>query len=281
MKVLIVFGFLFCNIVGDDVDIKNCGLNNVLKEQQNLTSFIVWGESTSSPGARPWVCSVGFLETEIWEHQCGGTLVTYRHVLTAAHCPVTFAFWKKDDVIKVRCGDYHLVESSDNIGVQVREVELFEIHDGYKYELSNYDISILVLKVPLKATDYVRPICMGNLKNVLTSNGAIVLGWGKDRNGDHGQELKRATVTILDPYYSNTTLKTFKAFEVDLFYALDQTGSGSGVCFGDSGGRIFSFNSKEFPHELKVIVNGGKRCGSFESPDIYTSTSVTMENNVS
>ena len=51
------------------------------------------------------------------------------------------------------------------------EVELFEIHDGYKYELPNY--------VPLKATYYLRTICMGNLKNVLTSYGAIVLGGGK------------------------------------------------------------------------------------------------------
>ena len=59
-----------------------------------------------------------------------------------------------------------------------------------------------------------------------------------------------------------------------MFCAVDQTGSGSGVCFGDSGGPIFGFNSKEFRYELKGIVNGGKRCGSFESPDIYTSTSV-------
>ena len=84
---------------------------------------------------------------------------------------MSHAFWKKDDVINVRCGDYLLVESSDNSGVQVREIDLFEIHDGYKYELPNY--------VPLKATYNLRPICMGNMKNVLTSYGAIVLGGGK------------------------------------------------------------------------------------------------------
>ena len=63
-------------------------------------------------------------------------------------------------------------------------------------------------------------------------------------------------------------------FGEDLFCAADQTGDKSGSCFGDSGGPIFSLNDENgnLQYKLVGIVNGGRRCGSFNTPDIYTST---------
>ena len=38
-------------------------------------------------GKWPWMASLGFYdENNKWSHQCGTTLITNRHFLTAAHC---------------------------------------------------------------------------------------------------------------------------------------------------------------------------------------------------
>ena len=36
---------------------------------------------------QPWVVSIGSFQSDInWDHQCSGSLVTNKHVLTAARC---------------------------------------------------------------------------------------------------------------------------------------------------------------------------------------------------
>ncbi len=36
---------------------------------------------------QPWMVSLGrFVGTIKWDHQCGGSLITSRHVLTAGNC---------------------------------------------------------------------------------------------------------------------------------------------------------------------------------------------------
>ena len=60
--------------------IEKCGL------KPENTKFIV-GPVNKDVGDWPWMASIGFFsEDNKWIHQCGGTLITSRHILTAAHC---------------------------------------------------------------------------------------------------------------------------------------------------------------------------------------------------
>jgi len=62
-------------ILADDA----CGKNSFPD-----SNFVV---NRSPLGHWPWMASYGFIKEEKqWEHQCGATLISDRHFLTAAHC---------------------------------------------------------------------------------------------------------------------------------------------------------------------------------------------------
>jgi hypothetical protein len=188
-----LFPICINHLVSGNINPKGCGVNSLLEDQVDPRQFIV-GEAMTGPGSWPWVCSVGFHTSGVWEHQCGGTLVTYRHVLTAAHCLEEFKEDGRDERIKVQCGDFNLIESMDDGGVQVLDVSHYDIHDAYNFP--NYDISVLVMKTKFHASTFIRPICLENSTQVHSMDGVLVLGWGMDRNREWGKKLNLAKLQI-------------------------------------------------------------------------------------
>jgi len=274
---LVVACLILSTTMGEMLNTKNCGLNEILERKINRTSYIVGGR-TAGAGVWPWACSVGFTKQNMWEHYCGGTLVTPRHVLTAAHCLVAFEEQRRAQTLQVRCGDFNLLQSDDDQYVQVGDVAYYDLHDSYEYGLTNYDVGILHLKTSFQENDnFIRPICLKRIsQNLEDSNAVAVIGWGAgllDERDQVGQELKIATLEVFSDDYCEAVVSRDNrtgVFGEDLFCAGDSTGSFQGSCNGDSGGPVFSLTPKQSRYELIGLINSGENCGLSGLPSVFT-----------
>lgn len=110
---------------------EGCGFSN---ETHNR----VVGGVPARLGAWPWMALVGYKNSlgEI-SFKCGGTLITSRHVLTAAHCI-------RNDLFSVRLGEHDLSTTSET---KTQDVLVSKIipHPNYDKKDGHSDMAILVL----------------------------------------------------------------------------------------------------------------------------------------
>lgn len=59
-----------------------CGYTSVANKK-------IVGGVVSKKGAWPWIALLGYDDASSNPFKCGGTLITARHVITAAHCVIT------------------------------------------------------------------------------------------------------------------------------------------------------------------------------------------------
>ena len=95
-------------------------------------------------GAWPWIVALGFHNyTHPWKDpqwHCGGSLISARHVLTAAHCAIL------NSLYVVRIGDLNLKRDDDGAHPIQMGFESKLIHPNYIDGQHPHDIAILKLE---------------------------------------------------------------------------------------------------------------------------------------
>lgn len=170
---------------------------------------------------------------------CGGTLISSKSVITAAHCINTSTKNYRADEVVLYLGRYSLVDWSE-VGTVTSNVEQIVIHTDYKRQRDSYDadIAILIMTRRIEFNEFVRPACLwpgtSSIQEIEGKNG-VVVGWGKDGTSNIVSNIpKMVSLPIVNSITCVQTSESLsKAVSNRTFCA--GTLKGEGPCHGDSG----------------------------------------------
>ncbi|CAF4836578.1 unnamed protein product [Pieris macdunnoughi] len=244
-KALVIFSFLLWEARGE--------INN------DLDPRVVGGEDAAE-GSAPFIASLrrirhvqGRTETM---HFCGGTILTQKWILSAAHC----TYRVPAHSIQVRVGTNKRTSGGNSY-----DVVSIVIHENYTANTSKNDISLLKIFGSIKFDTNIQPIKLPT-SNIGPGVMCKLTGWGKIDSQAVPENLQvvyniiTISVEECNRRLANVTEKFLPIIDKQLC-TITKEGKGSGQ--GDSGGPLISDG-------VQVgIVSWGVPCAQGR-PDVLT-----------
>ncbi|MHB1185727.1 MAG: serine protease [Desulfobulbia bacterium] len=218
----------------------------------------------AEPGQFPW--QVALLTSAIKDNErallCGGTLITPRWIVTAAHCVDSR---KTPDQLQVLIGETSLRKST----AKRTDIKKIVVHPNWDSSTRDNDIALLLLQSPVNGTE-IRPIPIISPNEERTFSPEtkfIVSGWGAtSESGPISFDLLWAEVGFIATSICNETTAYNGKLTDNMLCAGAMKGERDS-CLYDSGGPLVLQST---PDKLVGIVIGGDGCARPNKPGIYT-----------
>jgi len=281
----------------------------------------VLGGVATSPGMFPFTALLGYPNTQRrwserlqkWfnddspKYKCGGTLINYWYVVTAAHCQ------GNSKVSTVRLGEWEVGRKTDctTDGFCLQPHQDFDIgkadvtiHENYQRRPSNVENDIALIKLPRPAilNSGVQMVCLPspeaasqlnlpNLRDGLTGTFPNVVGWGyteydpfslSKNQGDFKTDnvantvQQRLGIPVLSASQCTQKFGRFKPLESQLCAGAEL---GKDSCKGDSGGPLYiskvlssgnpTIDGSQPWYLIGIVSFGSRECGAGK-PGVYT-----------
>ncbi|KAH8416691.1 hypothetical protein KR222_007077 [Zaprionus bogoriensis] len=199
---------------------------------------------------------------------CGGTLISDRFVLTAAHC----LYAESGAINVVRLGELDFDSVSDDAQPEDFEVKSLREHPQYKYPVLYHDIAMVELSRAVGLSVYKQPACLPNDDGDQYLQ-FIAIGWGHTTfAGENSSGLRKV---LLRRYAGNCLVAEELEELPNGFNASTQLCIGSSeakdTCNGDSGGPVLVQQLKNAcMYRVMGITSSGIGCGTPNVPSVYT-----------
>uniref|UniRef100_A0A672ZWJ1 Hepsin n=1 Tax=Sphaeramia orbicularis TaxID=375764 RepID=A0A672ZWJ1_9TELE len=223
-------------------------------------------------GSWPWQVSLQYDGV----HQCGGSIISNRWIVSAAHCfPERYRFVNR---WRVLLGSIY----NKPVNANVAEVKTIVYHSSYlpfvdaNIDDNSRDIAVLALTQPLTFNEYVQPVCLPAYgQRLVDGQMGTVTGWGNVGYYGHlADVLQEANVPIISDAVCNAPDYYDNQITTSMFCAGYEKG-GTDACQGDSGGPFVAEDclSKTIRYRLLGVVSWGTGCAMPKKPGVYTRVS--------
>jgi len=231
----------------------------------NVNGFIVGGVEARKHSI-PWQIGLGTMIRYGSKYYqggqiCGGSIVSDRLVVTAAHC---ISRGKK---YYVAVGQHSKSDSSDPMK-KIIEVEEAITHPNWNpRNIVKYDIAVLKLAKPISFNNGVQPICLPKAGAEYSDSAQfLVSGWGTTSEGGRASDK---LMQLVVPHIKTSTCQRYLGGSVhkDVICAGYLNG-GKDSCQGDSGGPLATKVGGDWT--LAGVVSWGYGCARRGNPGVYT-----------
>lgn len=244
----------------------------------------------------PWMALLRYQTVRGLEFLCGGTIINYNYILTAANC-VTNMQRKHIKLVSVRVGEYSLKNDTDcevkddpQKGVTllcsppVQDLEIEEIipHPEFLGGGKNVHNDIALLRVSkIMKENNVYPVCLpvGKFRDMRYEN-ALFTGWGRidGVTKERADILKKVRLPVIEKQNCSAA---YKKFDVDLLPTQICAGGieEQGTCSGDSGGPLLVpaiMDGNSVYVQEGIVSFGPVVCGK-GPPDVFTLVKFYMD----
>nr|XP_060632265.1 acrosin-like [Anolis sagrei ordinatus] len=241
-------------------------------------SVRIIGGTDTLPGTWPWIVSIQTPSHRGYTHICGGSLISSRWVMTAAHCFLDKRFMEH---WKLVIGATQLSRPSPDI--QERTIKNLVEHQHYQKHNHLNDIALLELSQPINCTDYVQLACLPDSNvEVQSLTHCYISGWGVTdisilshilllSERQTSDILQEAKVNLIPLELCNSTYWYNSKIHFNNLCAGYQRG-GIDTCQGDSGGPLVCRAARSERFWVVGVTSWGAGCGRAQRPGVYTST---------
>lgn len=234
----------------------------------------------------PWHVAIYAKRDQGFTYICGGTIVSPRLVVSAAHC-----FWDTNDfkdksLYQVAVGKYYSAYAAkEALPPQFFNITEIKPHVGYQDYDGNYnlDIVLLALSGNIILKNHVLPVCIdkslqGEEKSVPSGWKGLIVGWGRTEVGKNSATLR---MTKAETLHRDDCLKMVpipsRTFVTGDKFCSGDLKRGIVACQGDSGGgfvRSKNINGQDYYFLIGVVSSGGQDISGCNMNELVRFTNV-------